>query len=109
VQLSDFWAALQGTVATDPGTPLVVGARLRRMVQAFMDCTPDQQQIIEGIILLWSAYQRADARGQAHALDLDVVLRREPNRRPTGVKEHNHDRRTADRQQFGPRTTPDDS
>ena len=76
VQLSDFWTALQGAVATDPGTPLVVGAGVRRMVLAFMDLTPPQQRFLEGITLCWSALQQAEALGETHLLDLDLILGR---------------------------------
>ncbi len=40
VQVRDLWVAVQTVVATDPETPLIVGARLRRVVQALMECTP---------------------------------------------------------------------
>ncbi len=73
VQLSAFWAAVQGAVATDPGTPLVVGARMRQLVEAFMDLTPQQQRFLEGLILCWSARLQADALGEAHALDVDLI------------------------------------
>lgn len=76
VQLSDFWSALQGAVATDPGTPLVVGERIRRLVLGFMDLTPQQQQLVESIILGWSARGQAALLGQAHLLDMDVLLGR---------------------------------
>ena len=109
VQVSDFWTAVQSAVPSDPGTPLVVGARLRQMVQAFMECTPEQQQLIEGIILCWSAAQRAEAIGQARLLDLDVVLRRGQPLRPTGMKEHDHDRRDPGRQRARPHNTARDS
>ena len=73
VHLSDLWSAVQGTILTDPGTPLVVGERLRRMVLAFMDCTPEQQQFAESIILGWSARQQAEALGRAHLLDVELI------------------------------------
>ena len=76
VQLSDFWTAVQGAVAADPGTPLVVGARVRQMVEAFMDLTPQQQRFVEGVTLSWSARQQAEALGEAHLLDLDIILGR---------------------------------
>ncbi len=76
VQLSDFWTTLQGAVATDPSTPLVVGAGVRRMVLAFMDLTPPQQRFLEGITLCWSALQQAEALGETHLLDLDLILGR---------------------------------
>jgi transcriptional regulator with XRE-family HTH domain len=76
VQLSAFWTALQGAVATDPGTPLVVGARMRQLVEAFMDLTPQQQRFLEGIILCWSARQQAEALGATHVLDLDLMFGR---------------------------------
>ena len=74
VQLSEFWTAVQGAVATDPGTPLVVGARVRQLVEAFMDLTPQQQRFVEGVTLCWSARQQAAALGEAHVLDLDGIL-----------------------------------
>ena len=40
VHLSALWTALQGTILTDPGAPLVVGERIRRMVLAFMGYFP---------------------------------------------------------------------
>jgi len=76
VQLSEFWSALQDAVASDPGTPLVVGERIRRLVLAFMELTPQQQQVVESIILGWSARRQAAALGQAHLLDMDVMLGR---------------------------------
>ncbi len=76
VHLSDLWAALQGVVASDPGTPLMVGERVRRVVQALFDCTPQQQQLIEGLVLAWAAQQQAEALGEARLLDLDVILGR---------------------------------
>ena len=77
VRPSELWQALQGATATDPGTPLVVGERVRRMVEALFDCTSQQQQFIEGITLCWAALQQADALGEAHLLDLDVILTRQ--------------------------------
>ena len=74
IYLSDLWTALQGTGQPDPGTPLVVGERIRRMVLALLDCTPQQQQLIESIILGWAARQHAAALGEAHALDIDIIL-----------------------------------
>lgn len=76
VRLSDFWSALQGAVAADPGTPLVVGERVRRLVLAYIELTPQQQQLIESIVLGWSARQQAALLGQAHLLDVDGVLGR---------------------------------
>ena len=76
VHLSDLWAALQGVVANDPGTPLMVGEQIRRLVQALFDCTPQQQQFIEGLILSWAAQQQAEALGEARLLDLQVILGR---------------------------------
>ena len=73
VHLSDLWTALQATNAGDPGTPLVVGERIRRMVLAFLDCTPQQQQCVEGVILWWAARQQAEALGQAHLLDMTLI------------------------------------
>ena len=70
VHLSDFWDALQGAILVDPGTPLVVGERVRRMVFAFMECTPQEQQWVESIVLAWSAHHQAEALGQS--LDIDV-------------------------------------
>ncbi len=76
VYLSDLWMALQGVGRTDPATPLLVGERIRRLVLALMDCTPEQQQLIEGLILCCAARQHAEALGEAHLLDVDLVLRR---------------------------------
>ena len=76
VHLSDLWAAVQGVVANDPGTPLMVGEQIRRLVQALFDCTPQQQQFIEGLILSWAAQQQAEALGEARLLDLQVILGR---------------------------------
>ena len=76
VHLSDLWAAVQGVVAHDPGTPLMVGERVRRMVQALFDCTPQQQQLIEGVVLAWAAQQQAEALGETRLLDLEVILGR---------------------------------
>ncbi len=73
VHVSDLWTALQAVAVTDPGTPLIVGERLRQMVLAWMDCTPEQQTLLEGVILIWAARQRATALGAAHVLDLDVT------------------------------------
>ena len=73
LHLSDFWGALQGPVVADPGTPLVVGVRMREMVQAFMDLTPRQQRLLEGVILIWSARQQAAALGEEATVDLDEL------------------------------------
>ena len=73
VHLSDLWTALQGSATLDVGAPLVVGERLRRMVLAYMDCTPYQQQFIESLIHLWAVRQQAEAVGQAHLLDIDGI------------------------------------
>ncbi len=73
LHLSDFWGALQGPVVADPGTPLVVGVRMRAMVQAFMDLTPRQQRLLEGIILIWSARRQAAALGEEATVDLDEL------------------------------------
>lgn len=72
VHRSDLWIALQAGSVDDPGTPLVVGERLRVMVQAFMDLTPRQQRFIEGVILIWSARQQAAALREGASLDLEV-------------------------------------
>jgi transcriptional regulator with XRE-family HTH domain len=77
VYVSDLWIALQSVIATDPGTPLVVSERVRRMVLALFDCTPQQHQFIEGITLCWAAQQQAQALGEAHVLDLDIILSRQ--------------------------------
>ena len=71
VHRGDLWLALQGGVVTDPGTPLVVGERVRVMVQAFMDLMPQQQRFIEGIILQWSAREQARAVGAEGLLRLE--------------------------------------
>ena len=75
IHLADLWMALQSAGKADHATPLLVGERIRRLVLALMDCTPEQQQLIEGLILCWAASQRADALGQAAMLDMDLVLR----------------------------------
>ena len=72
VHRGDLWIALQAGAVRDPGTPLVVGERLREMVQAFMDLTPRQQRLLEGVILIWSARQQAAALGEEASLDLEV-------------------------------------
>lgn len=75
VHLSDLWNALQGSAALDVGAPLVMGERLRRMVLAYMECTPHQQQFIESMIHLWAVRQRAETMGQAHLLDIDGMMK----------------------------------
>jgi transcriptional regulator with XRE-family HTH domain len=74
VHLSDLWSGLQGAIFVDPGTPLIVGERVRRMVLAFMDCTPQEQQLVESTILAWSARHQAEALGQT--LNLDILSNR---------------------------------
>ena len=76
VHLADLWMALQGAGSADGGAPLIVGERMRRIVLAIVDCSPEQQQFIEGIALCWAAVARAEALGEAHALDLEALLRR---------------------------------
>lgn len=76
VHLHDLWIALQGAGSTDGGAPLIVGERMRRIVLAIVDCSPEQQQLIEGIALCWSALARAEASGQAQTLDIEALLRR---------------------------------
>ena len=76
VHLHDLWVALQGAGSADGGAPLIVGERMRRIVLAIVDCSPEQQQFIEGIALCWSALERAEALGQAQALDIEALLRR---------------------------------
>ncbi len=76
VHLGDLWLALQDAGSTDSGAPLIVGERLRRIVLAIVDCSPEQQQLIEGIALCWAAVKRAEALGEAHRLDVEALLRR---------------------------------
>lgn len=76
VNLHDLWMALQGAASADGGAPLIVGERMRRIVLAIVDCSPEQQQLIEGIVLCWAALERAEASGQAQALDIEALLRR---------------------------------
>ncbi len=76
VHLHDLWIALQGAGSADGGAPLIVGARMRRIVLAIVDCSPEQQQLIEGIALCWAALRRAEASGEAHLLDIEALLRR---------------------------------
>lgn len=75
VHLSDLWTALQGGAAQDVGAPLVMGERLRRMVLAFMECTPYQQQFIESMIHLWAVRQQAERVGQSHLLDIEGLTK----------------------------------
>ena len=74
IHMSDLWSALQTTMAIDTETPLIVGERVRRMVLAFLDCTPQQQQCIEGLILWWSARRQAEALDQADVLDIALLV-----------------------------------
>ncbi len=76
VYLGDLWMALHGAGSADPRTPLIVGERLRRIVLAIVDCSPEQQQVIEGIALCWAAIKRAEASGAGYLLDLEALLRR---------------------------------
>jgi transcriptional regulator with XRE-family HTH domain len=71
---SDLWTALESVTRSGAGTPLVVGERVHRLILAFFDCTPQQQQVMESIILAWSARQQAHALGEAHLLDVDLML-----------------------------------
>ena len=76
VHLHDLWMALQGADRADGGAPLIVGERMRRIVLAIVDCSPEQQQFIEGIALCWAAIKRAEASGEAHLLDVEMLLQR---------------------------------
>ena len=76
VYLGDLWMALQGAGSADGGAPLIVGERLRRIVLAIVDCSPEQQQLLEGIALCWAALRRAEASGEVHLLDIEALLRR---------------------------------
>ena len=76
VHLGDLWMALHGAGSADPRTPLIVGERLRRIVLAIVDCSPEQQQLIEGLALCWAAIKRAEASGVEQLLDLEALLRR---------------------------------
>jgi transcriptional regulator with XRE-family HTH domain len=68
VHLSDLWTVLQEVVATDPGVPLVVGERVRKMILAFLDCSPRQQQLFEGMITACAALQQRDASWEEQQL-----------------------------------------
>ena len=81
VHLSDLWTVLQEVVATDPGTPLVVGERVRRMVLAFLDCSPRQQQVFEGMITACAALQRRDASSEEQQLLQWLIAELQPKHR----------------------------
>ena len=76
VYLGDLWMALQGAGSADGDAPLIVGDRMRRIVLAIVDCSPAQQQFIEGIALCWAAVKRAERLGEAHRLDIEALLPR---------------------------------
>ncbi len=71
IHRGDLWLALQSETATSSRTPLMVGERVRVMMEAFMDLTPQQQRLIEGVILIWSAREQARALGAEALLDLE--------------------------------------
>ncbi len=73
VRLSDLWIVLQEAAAATPDAPLVVGERVRQMVLAFLDCSPRQQQVFEGMILACAALQRSEDAVEEHQL-LEWVL-----------------------------------
>ncbi len=68
VHLSDLWTVLQEAPATDSDAPLVVGERVRQMVLAFLDCSPRQQQVFEGMILACAALQRTENSAEEREL-----------------------------------------
>ena len=80
VHLSDLWTVLQEVVATDPGAPLVVGARVRKMVLAFLDCSPRQQQLFEGMITACAAMEQGDASREEQQLLQWLIAALQPKR-----------------------------